>query len=167
MLNSGKASDAVNALQNAVKDSPKDAFLQYWLGRAALAKGDIDLAESSLRQAATLNPSRLEAEEELARIASQRGDMDLLADVADKTIAAAPRFPDGYVWRAMVEISHNAADKAEADLKTAMSIAPKARRPISSWASFASRRSVFQKESRCWNRHCNMTLIPSNPCDYW
>ena len=71
-----------------------------------------------------LNPSRLDAEEELARIARQRGDMNLLADVADKTIAAAPRFPGGYVWRAMVEMSHNSADKAEADLKTAMSVAP-------------------------------------------
>lgn len=124
LLNAGKASDAVNALQNAVKDSPKDAFLQYWLGRAALAKGDIDLAETSLRQAATLNPSRLDAEEELAQIAYQRGDMNLLADVADKTITAAPRFPGGYVWRAMVEINHNTADKAEADLKTAISMAP-------------------------------------------
>lgn len=124
LLNSGKASDAVNALQNAVKDSSKDAFLQYWLGRAALAKGDIDLAEKSFRQAANLNPSRLETEEELARIAGQRGDMNLLSDVADKTIAAAPRFPGGYVWRAMVEINHHTPDKAEADLKTAMSIAP-------------------------------------------
>jgi hypothetical protein len=35
--------------------------------------------------------------------------MNLLADVADKTIAAAPRFPGGYVWRATVEMSHNAA----------------------------------------------------------
>ena len=50
--------------------------------------------------------------------------MNLLADVADKTIAAAPRFPGGYVWRAMVEMSHNSADKAEADLKTAMNVAP-------------------------------------------
>ena len=124
LLNSGKADDAVNALQNAVRDSPKDAFLQYWLGRAALAKGDINLAESSLRQAENLNPSGLEVEVELARIAGQRGDLDLLADVAGKTIAAAPHLPEGYVWRAVVELSHNAADKAEADLKTAMSIAP-------------------------------------------
>ena len=124
LLNGGKASEAVDALQVAVKDNPKDAFLQYWLGRAALAKGDIDLAEKSLREAATLNPSRLDAEEELALIAGQRSDMNLLADVADKTIAAAPRFPGGYVWRAMVEISRNSADKAEADLKTAMSVAP-------------------------------------------
>ena len=124
LLNSGKASDAVNALQDAAKNSPKDAFLQYWLGSAALAKGDIDLAEKSLRQAATLNPSRLDAQEELARIAAQRGDTDLLSDVADKTIAAAPRFPGGYVWRAMVEMRRNSADKAEADLKTAMNVAP-------------------------------------------
>jgi tetratricopeptide (TPR) repeat protein len=124
LLNSGKANDAVGALQNAVKDSPKDAFLQYWLGRAALAKGDISLAETSLRQAASLNPSRVDAVEVLAQIARQRGDMDLLADVADKTIAATPRFPGGYVWRAIVEVSHNSLDKAEADLKTAMSIAP-------------------------------------------
>ena len=124
LLNDGKASDAVNALMNGAKDFPKDAFIQYWLGKAALAKGDIALAEKSFRQAAELNPSALDAQEELARIAGQRGDMNLLADVADKTIAAAPHFPGGYVWRAMVEMRHNAADKAEADLKTAMSTAP-------------------------------------------
>ena len=49
--------------------------MQYWLGKAALAKGDNALAEKSFRQAADLNPSRLDAEEELARIAVQRGDM--------------------------------------------------------------------------------------------
>lgn len=124
LLNSGKANDAVNALQIAVNNAPNDAFLQYWLGRAAFANGNIDLAEKSLRQAATLNPSRLEADEELALIAGQRGDLDLLADVANKTIAAAPRFPGGYVWRAIVEMDRNTLDRAETDLKTAISIAP-------------------------------------------
>jgi tetratricopeptide (TPR) repeat protein len=32
--------------------------------------------------------------------------------------------PGGYLWRAMVELAHNSTDKAEADLKTAMSVAP-------------------------------------------
>jgi len=49
-----------------------------------------------------------------------RGDMNLLATVADSTVAAAPRFPGGYVWRGVVEISRNTPDKAEADLKTSM-----------------------------------------------
>ena len=39
LLNGGKANDAVNALQEAVKDAPKDAFLQYWLGKAARWQG--------------------------------------------------------------------------------------------------------------------------------
>jgi predicted Zn-dependent protease len=67
LLNAGKPSEAVSALQDAAKNSPKDAFLQYWLGKSALAKGDVDLAEKSLRQAAALNPGRLDSAEELAR----------------------------------------------------------------------------------------------------
>jgi Flp pilus assembly protein TadD len=86
-------------------DAPKDAFIQFWLGKAALAKGDSGLAEKSFRQAAQLNPRRLEAQEELARIAGQRGDMSMLSDVAEKTIAAAPHFPGGYLWRATVELA--------------------------------------------------------------
>jgi tetratricopeptide (TPR) repeat protein len=111
---------------DATKNYPKDAFLQYWLGRAAMAKGDTDLGEKSLREAAYLNPGKLDAEEELARIAAQRGDLDLLGDVAGKTIASVPRFAGGYVWRAAVEMNRNDPDKAEADLKTAISLAPQA-----------------------------------------
>ena len=124
LLSDGKATDAVNALTEGAKNFPKDAFLQFWMGKAALAKGDTALAEKSFRKVVDLNPSALDALQELALIASQRGDMDLLANVADKAITGAPRFPSGYVWRAMVELSRNSADKAEANLKTAMSIAP-------------------------------------------
>ncbi|HME59284.1 MAG TPA: tetratricopeptide repeat protein [Terracidiphilus sp.] len=124
LLNNGKVTDAVNALQSAANNAPKDAFIQLWLGRAALAKGDSGLAEKSFRQAVQLNPRFLEAQEELARMATQRGDMSLLSDVAEKTIATAPGFPGGYLWRAIVELSHNEQDKAEADMKTAISKAP-------------------------------------------
>ncbi len=124
LIDAGKANDAVNALELAVKDSPKDPFLQYWLGRAALASGDSDLAERSFLEVEKLNPSMLAAEEALAAIASQRGDMSLLADVADKTIAAAPRFAAGYVWRSFVETKHDDTAKAESDLKTAISVDP-------------------------------------------
>ena len=124
LLNSGKLTDAINALQTAANNAPKDDFIQYWLGKAALAKGDSNLAERSFRQAAQLNPRHIEAQEELARFASQHGDMNTLSDVASSTIAAAPRFPGGYLWRAAVEMSRNQPDKAEDDMKTAMAIAP-------------------------------------------
>ncbi|MFZ1086360.1 MAG: tetratricopeptide repeat protein [Terracidiphilus sp.] len=125
LLNNGKANDAVIALQGAVNNAPKDAFIQFWLGKAALAKGDPSLAEKSFQQAAQLNPRGVDAQEELARMASQRGDINLLSDVAEKTIAANPRFPGGYIWRAAVDLSRKSEDKAEADLKTAMDVAPR------------------------------------------
>ncbi len=127
LLNNGKLNDAVNALQDAANNAPKDAYIQYWLGRAALAKGDSDLAEKSFRTATQLNPRYLEAQEELARIAILRGDMSSLSDVAEKTIVVAPQFPGGYLWRAIVELSRNTktdTDKAEADLNNAIKVAP-------------------------------------------
>lgn len=124
LLKDGNASDAVDALRLSAANFPNDAFVQYWLGKAALAKGDTALAENAFRQAAALNPSARDAQKEVARIACQRGDIGLLADVAEKTIAAAPNFSGGYVWRAIAEMNRNSPDKAEADLKTAINVAP-------------------------------------------
>ncbi|MDR3410828.1 MAG: tetratricopeptide repeat protein, partial [Formivibrio sp.] len=124
LLGNGYANEAVNALSEKARDFSQDASIQYWLGKAALTKGDDALAEQSFRRAANLNPSALGAQQELARIACLRGDMNLLADVAENTIAAAPQIPQGYDWRALVEVNHNLPEKAEADLKTALTIAP-------------------------------------------
>jgi len=125
MLNDGRADDAVNALQSAARDYPKDASIQFWLGKAALARGDFTLAETSFRNSAVLEPARLDAQQELAILAVQHGDMDLLLEVADNTIKSAPHFPGGYVWRAVVELARNKPELAEPDLKTAIAIAPK------------------------------------------
>ena len=124
LLNNGNVKDAVNALQDCARVLPKDAFIQYWLGKAAQAAGNSNLAERAFREATNLNPSGREAQEEMARIASKRGDVSLLNDVAEKTIAALPRFPNGYVWRAIVEMDRNQPDRAEGDLKAAIDIAP-------------------------------------------
>ena len=124
LLNDGDTNDAVNALMDGAKNFPQDAFIQFWLGKAALAKGDTALAEKSFRQVVALKPNALDAMQYLARIAAQQGDMNLLADVAGKAIVAAPRFPDGYVWRAATEVSQHSPEKAEADLKTAIKVAP-------------------------------------------
>ena len=125
LLHGGKTDDAVNALQSGVRDYPDNAFLQYWLGKAALAKGDQALAQRSFSQATKLNHNMVEAEAELAQIAAQRGDFKSLSEIADKTIADNPRFSLAYVWRAIIELSHNSTDAAEADLKTAIAMAPR------------------------------------------
>lgn len=126
LVDAGKTSDAVNALELGVKDSPKDPLLQYWLGRAALANGDRDLAERSFLEVQKLNPAMMGAEEALAGIAIQSGDMGLLSDVAQKTLAVAPRFAPAYIWSAIAEFKRdNDAVKAEADMKTAIAVAPR------------------------------------------
>ena len=66
--------------------------MQYWLGKAALAKGDSALAEKSFRQAAQLNPLT-GAHRRNWRGSQSARRHEYAAEVADKTIAAAPRFP--------------------------------------------------------------------------
>ena len=129
LFNNGKLDEAINALQSAAKDAPKDAFIQFWLGKAALAKNDLGLAEKSFTQAAQLNPQSLETQEELALIADLRADYKQLFNIAEKAIASAPRFPGGYLWRATAELKGDSQDKAETDLKTAMSLAPQSPQP--------------------------------------
>ena len=129
LIDSGEASDAVNALRNSAKTFPDNSAIQYWLGKAALAAGDRELAEKSFLQAKDLNPAERDAQEELAQIACQRGDVALLAEVADDAIVAMPSFSAGYVWRAIVEMNRNLPDKAEADLKTAVDLAPQSSLP--------------------------------------
>jgi tetratricopeptide (TPR) repeat protein len=124
LLSKGDAGDAVNALQNGAKDFPQDSFIQYWLGMAALANGTPALAQRSFEQAIAIKPGAIDALQQLAKIAEDQGDADLLSNVAGKAIAAAPNFAGGYVWRARVEMRRSAFDKAEADLKVAMKLAP-------------------------------------------
>ncbi len=129
LIDSGKASDAVNALLDSAKTFPDNSAIEYWLGKAALAAGNRELAEKSFLQAADLNPAEQGAQEELAQIACQRGDFALLADVAEGAIEAIPGFSAAYVWRAIVESDRNLPDKAEEDLKTAMDLAPQSSLP--------------------------------------
>jgi tetratricopeptide (TPR) repeat protein len=124
LLSEGKANEAVNALLGAARDYPNDPFIQFWLGRAEVAKGDISSAVASFRRTVELAPSNMDAVGELAQIASQRGDMDLLSDAAEKAIAGARQMAAGYVWRATVEISRKEFDKAEEDLTKAVKVAP-------------------------------------------
>jgi len=100
-----------------------------WAQGWRLAKGDVDLAEKSFEQAVELAPSRLDAEEALARIASARATRPACGCGQQDAIAAAPRFRVDIV-AATVENARNAPDKAEAEPEAAMEVARKARNPI-------------------------------------
>jgi tetratricopeptide (TPR) repeat protein len=124
LLNSGHAHEAVSALQAGTKDFPDDAFIEYWLGSAALSTGDTALAKSSFERVIALKPESVDALDQLARMSISLGDMRGLSDVGTKAIAAVPTFAGGYIWRATAEEHDNELDKAQADLNTALRIAP-------------------------------------------
>jgi tetratricopeptide (TPR) repeat protein len=129
LLNSGKLKDALTALQASAREYPTDPFLQFWLGEAARANGDVALAKTSFARAAAQGSLRLNALAELAAIAAQTGDTSSLTDVAAKAIAIAPNFANAYVWRGTGEASRQMFAQAEQDYRTAMKLKPEAAAP--------------------------------------
>ncbi len=125
LLNDGKTNEAVDVLQKASKSYPDNIQAKLWLARAAASKGDVAIAEQSYRDATRLNPKNLEAQNGLAGIAIAKQDFNLLAQVADATIAIAPQYATPYVWRGMSEQSQNLNEKADADYKQALKLDPR------------------------------------------
>lgn len=125
LLNDAKTGEAFDVLQKAAKNSPENIPVRIWLGRAALAKGDLNTAQQSFSDVSRLNPSNLEAADGLAQTAMRRQDANLLGQVAGKAIAIAPQSPVGYLWRGMSEASQHELDKADVDFRQALKIDPK------------------------------------------
>lgn len=125
LLNDGKTNEAFDVLQKAAKNSPENVSVKIWLGRASLAKGDLNTAQQSFTDANKLVPTNLEAADGLAQTALRRNDPALLGQVAEKAIAAAPQSPVGYIWRGMSEAARQQPDKAEVDFREAIKIDPK------------------------------------------
>jgi len=71
----------------------------------------------------------ISAQEELAKFALAKGDFNQLEEIAQKTIAAAPRSPLGYIWRAIVAVQRKNLPSAEQDFSKAIEVAPKSSLP--------------------------------------
>ena len=103
LLNDGKTADAFNMLQKAAKANPDSLVVKLWLARAALAKGDMTVAQQSFRDAAKLNPRNMEAQAGLAEVSINTHDFNTLQQVAETAIAISPQMATPYLWRGMAE----------------------------------------------------------------
>ena len=125
LLRGGKVNDANTLLQKAVKNSPDNQPLKFWLGETQKAKGDIAGAEQTFRDIVRVNPGNLQATRELAGIAGQNRDFTLLSQLGQNMIAKYPDAAEGYVWRAMTELNGNDVAAAQKDFETALQKNPK------------------------------------------
>lgn len=123
-LKQGKASDAVQGLQLAIKSDSTNAFAHFMLGQAYRANGEIERSLAEFKEAVRLNPRLLVAQRALAETAGAKGDAESVASTADSLIQNFPNLADGYLYRSGVEASRKQLDKAEADLQKAIQIAP-------------------------------------------
>ncbi|MGA7380292.1 MAG: tetratricopeptide repeat protein [Terriglobales bacterium] len=124
LIRKGQGNDAVQALENAIKNDPDNAVAHYHLGLAFNLLGNLEHAESEWREAVRLKPDLTDAQRALAAAEVRRGDMDALEQTATQLINGMPASPDGYVMRAVANTNRKRYAPAEDDVRKAMDIAP-------------------------------------------
>jgi len=123
-LRQGNAGGAVESLQDALRNDPNNAVAHYQLGIAFDQQHDDKRAESEWHEAVRLKPDMPDAQEALARVQLRRGDTEGLLQTAQQLISAKPPAADGFLLRAVVEVSRQKFTDAESDLRKAMELAP-------------------------------------------
>jgi Flp pilus assembly protein TadD/mono/diheme cytochrome c family protein len=91
-LRAGRVPDALAALGEAVRLSPRDATAHYNFGHALAASGRIDEALGHFRDAARLQPSFVEAHNNLGALLRQTGQLARAEAAFRAAIAHGPRY---------------------------------------------------------------------------
>jgi DNA-binding response OmpR family regulator len=90
LLASGKVSEAIAVLSDAVKRDPLSAEAQYHLGRALHASGDAFGAMTALEHASEAAPGNLASLRALAALYEEAGFRRKAAEVLERALAAVP-----------------------------------------------------------------------------
>jgi tetratricopeptide (TPR) repeat protein len=82
LYDAGQYRQAAEALQAAAERNPKDASLQYWLGRCFFELRDFSSAIASLERAVSLDPGRSEYHDWLGRACGRKADENSHSNMA-------------------------------------------------------------------------------------
>ena len=121
----GRAAQAVDTLQAALKNEPDNGVGHYQLGIAFDQVGNIAQAENEWRDAVRLAPNLVEAQRALASVALSRNDMPALEQAASRVVALQPTSPDGYALLAVSAMSQKQFSRADQQVQKAIEVAPK------------------------------------------
>lgn len=82
LYDNGQYRQAAEALQAAAERNPKDASLQYWLGRCFFELRDFSNAIATLERAVSLDPGRSEYHDWLGRACGRKADQNSHSNMA-------------------------------------------------------------------------------------
>jgi tetratricopeptide (TPR) repeat protein len=123
-IRQGRARDAIQTLEGAIKNDPENGIAHYHLGIACDQLGDLSRSENEWRRAVQLRPDLYDAQRALAAVELRKGDMAGLEQTALQIITLQPASPDGYALRAISFGNRQQFGKAELDAQKAIEMAP-------------------------------------------
>lgn len=112
-----RPAEALYHIEELLKQHPELAFAHVNKGNALMALGSLGLAKQSQLRAFELEPKNFSATAALASIATHRGQHAEARQWADRTLAAAPGFPDAVLALAAADLADDDGASAEQRLR--------------------------------------------------
>jgi Flp pilus assembly protein TadD len=110
---------AAELLKTAVAGSPEASYRHYLLGLALVRSGDAAGAEDALVESARLDPTRVRAWINLARVRNERGNRTGALEAADKALEVDPASSDAMHQKGRALMELNRSDEALTVLEAA------------------------------------------------
>jgi Tfp pilus assembly protein PilF len=125
LLTDGKAGEARSALEDLVRQYPKEPDLYLFLAIALLRLRDPRTAEINIRQALALKPDHVEARTLLAWIESEiRGDFASAIKEYTEVVRLRPDLPEAYNNLGVAQKRKGELDHAAASFNRALALKP-------------------------------------------
>lgn len=120
----GDSVGAVGELRAVLKEEPKSAFANYYLGLALMGSGKAEEAEAAFVDCIRYNENFVQAFQRLAELRLQRQDWDAGLEYAKKVVALTPQRPDGYLLGAQAYLDKGEIQRAQQILRGVQKGAP-------------------------------------------
>jgi cytochrome c-type biogenesis protein CcmH/NrfG len=126
-LGKSEPGEAIKEFEQAVQANPKLAAAHYYLGRALVARGEVEAAKKSYQRALEIEPRMPQVRIELAVISGQAQDPRLLAEHIAELRQVLDKQPADLTMRyalARAYLAKGLPKDAEAELKRILDTAP-------------------------------------------